>query len=120
MNAGWSQKTSFSQVDRHELVKELLKKGFIAKYEDLKDVLDRSASSAERDIKQAIESGIFKENQWKEWKHLAKMGKLSREERIKKGKEYLKNKYRVLVNEPGRGGRYVVEKRSFELENEEF
>ena len=103
MNAGWSQKTSFSQVDRHELVKELLKKGFIAKYEDLKDVLDRSASSAERDIKQAIESGIFKENQWKEWKHLAKMGKLSREERIKKGKECLKNKYRVLVNEPGRG-----------------
>ena len=48
MNAGWSQKTSFSQVDRHELVKELLKKGFIAKYEDLKDVLDRSESSAER------------------------------------------------------------------------
>ena len=47
MNAGWSQKTTFSQVDRHELVKELLKKGFIAKYEDLKDVLDRSASSTE-------------------------------------------------------------------------
>ena len=22
MNAGWSQKTSFSQVDRHEIVKE--------------------------------------------------------------------------------------------------
>ena len=43
MNAGWSLKTSFSQVDRHELVKELLKKGFIAKYEDLKDVLDRLA-----------------------------------------------------------------------------
>ena len=73
MNAGWSQKTSFSQVDRHELVKELLKKGFIAKYEDLKDVLDRSVSSAEKYIKQAIESRIFKENQWKEWKHLAKM-----------------------------------------------
>ena len=120
MNAGWSQKTSFSQVDRHELVKELLKKGFIAKYEDLKDVLDRSASSAERYIKQAIESRTFKENKWKEWKHQAKNGKLSREERIKKGKEYLKNKYRILVNEPGRGGRYVVEKRIFELENDEF
>ena len=47
MNAGWNQKTSFSQVVRHELAKELLNKGFIAKYEDLKDVLDRSASSAE-------------------------------------------------------------------------
>ena len=123
MNAGWSQKTGFSQVDRHELVKEILKKGFIAKiakYEDLKDVLDRSASSAERYIKQAIESGIFKENQWKEWKLLAKNGSYSRQERIKKGKEYLKNKYRVLVNKPGRGGRYVVEKKILKLENDEF
>ena len=120
MNAGWSQKTSFSQVDRHELVKELLKKGFIAKYEDLKDVLDRSASSADRYIKQAIESGTFKENQWKEWKHLAKTGKFGREERIKKGKEYLKKKYRVLVNEAGRGGRYVVERKLFEPENDDF
>ena len=114
MNAGWSQKTSFSQVDRHELVKELLKKGFIAKYEDLKDVLDRSASSADRYIKQAIESGIFKEDQWKEWKLLAKNGRYSKVERIKKGKEYLKNKYRVRVNEAGRGGRYVVERKIFE------
>ena len=48
------------------------------------------------------------------------MGKLSREERIKKGMECLKNKYRVLVNEPGRGGRYVVENKIFELENDEF
>ena len=48
------------------------------------------------------------------------MGKLSREERIKKGKEYLKNKYRVRVNEPGRGGRYVVERKIFEPENDDF
>ena len=109
-----------STEDRHELVKELLEGGFIAKYEDLKDVLDRSASSAERYIKQAIESGIFKENQWKEWKLLAKNGRYSREERIKKGKEYLKNKYRVRVNEPGRGGRYVVERKIFEPENDDF
>ena len=75
----------------------------------------------QRYIKQAIESGIFKENQWKEWKHLAKMGKLSREERIKKGKEYLKKKYRVLVNEAGRGGRYVVERKMFgKIENDDF
>ena len=90
MEKKWELFDESSTEDRHELVKELLKEGYIAKYEDLKDVLDRSASSAERYIKQAIESGIFKENQWKEWKHLAKMGKLSREERIKKGKEYLK------------------------------
>ena len=78
MEKKWELFDESSTEDRHELVKELLQKGFIAKYEDLKDVLDRSASSAERYIKQAIESGIFKENQWKEWKHLAKMGKLSR------------------------------------------
>ena len=67
-----------------------------------------------------MESGIFKKNQWKEWEHLSKRGKLSREGRITKGKENLKNKYRVLVKEPGRGGRYVVEKKIFELENDDF
>ena len=120
MEKKWELFDESSTEDRHELVKELLERGFIAKYEDLKDVLDRSASSAERYIKQAIESGTFKENQWKEWKHLAKTGKFSREERIKKGKEYLKKKYRVLVNEAGRGGRYVVERKLFEPENDDF
>ena len=46
-------------------VKNLMEKGFVAKYEDLKDILDRSASSAERYIKQAIESGFFKEADWR-------------------------------------------------------
>ena len=50
--------------DRHELVKDLLEKGFVVKYEDLKDILDRSASSAVKYIKQAIESGFFKETDW--------------------------------------------------------
>ena len=58
---------------------------------------------------------------WKEWKLLAKKGRYSRQERIKKGKEYLKNKYRVRVNEAGRGGRYVVERKIFEkIENDDF
>ena len=44
------------------MVKELVELGLIAKYEDLKDILDRSASSAERYIKQSIESGFLREN----------------------------------------------------------
>ena len=99
--------------DRHELVKDLLEKGFVAKYEDLKDILDRSASSAERYIKQAIESGFFKEADWRQWKQKAKNGALSRQERIDRAKEYLKANFKVLVNEPGRGGRYVVERKPF-------
>ena len=94
---------------RHELVKELLERCFIAKYEDLKDVLQRSASSAERYIKQAIECGYFEETDWKKWKQEAKSGRLSREERIEMGKRFLENNYIVIVNESGRGGRYVLE-----------
>ena len=44
------------------MVKELVELGLIAKYEDLKDILDRSASSAERYIKQSIESGFLKKS----------------------------------------------------------
>ena len=43
-------------------VKELVELGLIAKYEDLKDILDRSPSSAEKYIEQSIESGFLKEN----------------------------------------------------------
>ena len=39
----------------------------------------------------------------------AKTGQLSREERIEMGKRYLEKNYLVVVNEAGRGGRYVVE-----------
>ena len=49
-----------------------------------------------------------------------KEGEIIREERIKKGKEYLKNKHSELDKEPGRGERYVVEKKIFELENDDF
>ena len=67
-----------------------------------------------------MESGIFKENQWKEWEHMSKRGKLSREYRIKKGKEYLKTSILNLLKNQVRGGRYVVEKKIFELENDDF
>ena len=40
-------------------------------------------------------------------------------EGIQRGKEYLEENYRVLVNEKGRGGRYVVERKVFE-ENSDF
>ena len=71
----------------------------IAKYEDLKDILERSASSAERYIKQSIESGFLKESVWREWKQKkAKNGHLSRQERIENGRDYVQNHFRVLVN----------------------
>ena len=101
------------------MIKELLEHGYVAKYEDLKDILDRSTSSAERYIKQAIETGCFSEKDWKEWKYFAKTGALSREQRIEKGKQHIKDKFRVLRNESGRGGRYVVERKMFE-EVEDF
>ena len=95
------------------MIKELLEHGYVAKYEDLKDILDRSTSSAERYIKQAIETGCFSEKDWKEWKYFAKTGAFSREQRIEKGKQLIEKKFRVLRNESGRGGRYVVERKMF-------
>ena len=110
-----------STEDRHEMVKELVELGLIAKYEDLKDILDRSGSSAERYIKQSIESGFLKESVWREWKQKAKNGHLSRQERIEKGRDYVQNHFRVLVNESGRGGRYLVERDNFSYpENPDF
>ena len=105
-----------STEDRHQMIKEILEHGYVAKYEDLKDILDRSTSSAERYIKQAIETGCFSE---KDWKYFAKTGSYSREQRIEKGKQLIEDKYRVLRNETGRGGRYVVERIMFE-EKEDF
>ena len=117
----WELFDESSTEDRHQLVMELLKRGYVAKYEDLKDILGRSASSAERYIKQAIETGWFRDADWKEWKQRAKKGYLSREERIKNGKFHLESKYRVLVNEHGRVGRYVVEREKFKnKENRDF
>ena len=72
------------------MIKELLEHGYVAKYEDLKDILDRSTSSAERYITQAIETGCFSEKDWKEWKYFAKTGSYSREKRIEGGNNLLK------------------------------
>ena len=101
----WELFDESSTEDRHEMVKELVEQGLIRKYEDLKDILDRSASSAERYIKQSIESGFLKENDWRERKQKAKNSHLSRQERIEKGREYVQNHFKVLVNEPGRRGK---------------
>ena len=60
------------------MVKELVVQGLIGKYEDLKDILDQSASSAERYIKQSIESGFLKESDWRVWKQKAKNSHWSR------------------------------------------
>ena len=68
----------------------------------LSDVLERSASSAERYIKQAIECGFFEEADWKKWKQEAKTGQLSREERIEMVKRNIEKNYIVIVNETGR------------------
>ena len=117
----WELFDESNTEDRHEMVKELVELGLIAKYEDLKDILDRSASSAERYIKQSIESGFLKESVWREWKQKAKNGHLSRQERIEKGRDYVQNHFRVLVNESGRGGRYLVERDNFSYpENPDF
>jgi hypothetical protein len=121
MEKKWELFDESSTEDRHQLVKELLEKRCIAKYEDLKDVLERSASSAERYIKQAIECGFFEEADWKKWKQEAKTEHLNREERIEMGKRFLEKNYIVIVNETGRGGRYVVERNPFpELESTDF
>ena len=115
----WEIFDESSTEDRHQMIKELLEHGYVAKYEDLKNILDRSTSSAERYIKQAIETGCFSEKDWKEWKYFAKTGAFTREQRIEKGKQLIKDKFRVLRNESGRGGRYVVERKMFE-ETEDF
>ena len=36
------------------------------------------------------------------------------DERIQRGKDYLEENFKVLVNQKGRGGRYVVERKIFE------
>jgi len=117
----WELFDESSTEDRHEMVKELVELGLIGKYEDLKDILERSASSAERFIKQSIESGFLKESVWREWKQKAKNSHLSRQERIENGRDYVQNHFRVLVNELGRGGRHLVERDNISYpENPDF
>ena len=88
----WEIFDQSSTEDRNELIHELLRKRWVAKYEDLSDILERSPSSAERYIKQAIDSGFFKEEEWKQWKREAKKGGYDREARIEKGKQHIKDK----------------------------
>ena len=105
--------------DRHQLVKELLKMGCVTKYEDLKDILNRSISSSERYLKQAIDSGSFSEHEWKEWKQKAKLDSLSKDERIKKGRKHIDLHYTILRNDPGRNGRFIIQRNLFAEDPEE-
>ena len=76
------------------MITDLIEKGFVAKLEDLKDIIGRSVSSAERYVKQAIDSGYLSQQDWKE-----------SEERIKEAKDFLEANYEILRNDPGRNGR---------------
>ena len=71
-------------------------------------------NSVERYLKHAIESEFFTDKDWKNWKSEAKYNGGAKDERIQRGKVYLGENYRVLVNEKGRGGRYVVERKIIE------
>ena len=110
----WELFDESSTEDRHQLIKGLLEESCIAKIEDLSVILERSPSSSERYLKQAIESEVFSDKDWKNWKSEAKYNGGTKDERIQRGKKYLEENFRVLVNEKGRGGRYVVERRIFE------
>ena len=96
------------------MIQGLLEESCVSKIEDLNVILERSSSSAERYLKQAIESEVFSDRDWKNWKGEAKYNGGTKDERIQRGKKYLEENFRVLVNEKGRGGRYVVERKIFE------
>ena len=110
----WELFDESSTEDRHQLIKGLLEETCVSKIEDLSVILERSPSSAERYLKQAIESEVFSDRDWKNWKSEAKYNGGTKDERIQRGKKYLEENFRVLVNEKGRGGRYVVERKIFE------
>ena len=97
--------------DRNQMITDLIEKGFVAKLEDLKDIIGRSVSSAERYVKQAIDSGYLSQEDWKESKHRAKNSDISKEERI------LEANYEILRNDPGRNGRYIVQKKPFSFDS---
>ena len=110
----WELFDESSTEDRHQLIKDIIERGCVAKFEELSMILDRSPSSSERYLKQAIESEVFSDKDWKNWKSEAKYNGGTKDERIQRGKKYLEENFRVLVNEKGRGGRYVVERKIFE------
>ena len=102
--------------DRNQMITDLIEKGFVAKLEDLKDIIGRSVSSAERYVKQAIDSGYLSQEDWKESKHRAKNSDTSKEERIKDAKDFLEANYEILRNDSGRNGRYIVQRKHFSID----
>ena len=99
------------------MITDLIEKGFVAKLEDLKDIIGRSVSSAERYVKQAIDSGYLSQQDWKESKQRAKNSDISKEERIKDAKDFLEANYEILRNDSGRNGRYIVQKKPFSFDS---
>ena len=73
----------------------------------------RSVRSVERYVKQAIDSGYLSQQDWKESKQRAKNSDISKEERTKAAKDFLEANYEILRHDPGRNGRYIVQKRPF-------
>ena len=92
----WELFDESTTEDRHQLVKDLIEQGCVSKFEELSLILERSPSSSERYLKQAIESEVFSDKDWKKWKIEANYGGESRDERIQRGKENLEENYRVF------------------------
>ena len=70
-------------------------------------------------VKQAIDSGSFSEHEWKDWKQKAKLDSLSKDERIEKGRKHIDLHYTILRNDPGRNGRFIIQRNLFAEDPEE-
>ncbi len=99
------------------MITDLIEKGYVTKLEDLKDIIGRSVSSAERYVKQEIDSGYLSQEDRKESKHRAKNSDISKEERIKEAKDFLHANYEIFRNDLGRNGRYIVQKKLFSFDS---
>jgi len=113
----WELFDETATEDLHQMIADLIQMGFVSKLEDLKGILGRSVSSADRYVKQAIDSGYLSQQDWKESKHRAKNSDISKEERIKEAKDFLEANYEILRNDPGRNGRYIVQKKPFSFDS---
>ena len=103
--------------DRHQMITDLIQLSCVAKLEDLREILGRSTSSCDRYVKQAIDSGYFNQRDLKEWKQKAKNSNQPREETSKEAKDFLEANYEILRNDPGRNGRYIVQKKPFSFDS---
>ena len=99
------------------MITDLIEKGFVAKLGNFKDIIGRSVSSAERYVKQPIDSGYLSQEDWKESKHRAKNSDNSKEERNKEAKDFLQANYEILRNDPGRNARFIVQKKPFSFDS---